>query len=217
MNQQRPDSLKGTYKTPLNSILILVLLFLLFGNLSKAQSLNIDHIRFQRSTDSTSYLYNKLKIRDTSTVIIAISRVGLWTYGQYSEAYIFYPNGKIKLVEEFISSNKKQSKSYSKKYTIINTCRDSLLGIIHNNDFHFNRDSLFAMSEPIVTDSSTRMINTWDGLLYSIAVVQGNHYLEYSTTSPESIIQAKGIGWTEKRKLLELIQSFERIKNCCLN
>lgn len=199
-----------------NSIKLL-LFFILLGNISKAQSPNIGHIRFQRSTDSTNYLYDKLKIRETSTVIIAISRVGLWTCGQYSDAFIFYPNGKVKLVKEFTSSNKKKSKSYSKRYVITNTCKDSLLDILQNNDFYFDHDNLSAMPETIVTDSAIGMINTWDGLLYSIAVVKGNQYLEYSTQSPESIIKAKSDGWTEKQKFLALIKSFERIKSCCLN
>lgn len=199
-----------------NSIKLL-LFFILLGNISKAQSPNIGHIRFQRSTDSTNYLYDKLKIRETNTVIIVISWLGLNTNGQYSDAFLFYPNGKLKIIEQFTSYNKNKRRSYSTKYKIRNSCKDSLLEIIQNNDFNFNRDSLAIMPESIITDSTITIINTWDGLLYSIAVVKGSQYLEYSTQSPESIIKSKSSGWAEKRKFLELIKSFERIKSCCLN
>lgn len=198
------------------TLIRLILLFLLLGNISKAQSPNIGHIRFQRSTDSTNYLYDKLKIRDTNTVIIVISWIGLNTNGQYTDSFLFYPNGKLKIIEQFTSYNKNKCRSYSKKYKIRNSCKDSLLEIIQNNDFDFNRDSLAIVPESIITDSTITIINTWDGLRYSVAVVKGNQYLEYSTQSPESIIKAKRDGWIEKQKFLELIKSLEKIKNCNL-
>ena len=193
---------------------IIILLFL-FSNYTYGQSVSTDHIKFQSKSDSTGLLYERHGIKDTNSFVIVISRSGLWTYGQYTDIFIFRPNRDPICLENFESSNLKMTKSYKKKHRLKGACLDSISEIIKTNNFVFNIDSLKIMPEPITKDSITTMIPTGDGLVYSLGIIKGSRYSHFITRSPEIIIIAKAKGYKEKEKFLTLIKSLDKIKNCC--
>ncbi len=192
---------------------LLTILILVIPTFAFSQSYGFKHIEFEKESDSTTLYYDILKIKDTSTCVVLISKGGLWTYGTYIDYFVFKPNGKIRNVEKFISSNRKMSKNYSKTHTVKNLCKDSLLFVMNTSTFHFNQDSLIAMPTPIETTTGTIYINTRDGLSYTLTIMKGNKISRFSTRSPESIISAKSTGYFEKQKFLDLINSLEKIKN----
>lgn len=193
---------------------IYTFLFVTLTQLLLSQSLPLEHLNFQEELDSTCWIYQDLKVKDTSALIITISRTGLWSYGMQGDHFIFYPNGKVKHLEKFVSTNKKMRKNYSKRRSIKKDCKDSLIALIATSHFSFDQDSLSAMPEPLETDSGILYINTWDGLFYSLIIWRGNRVSAFDTRSPESIILAKATGYREKQKLLALIQSLDAIIDC---
>lgn len=192
----------------------IVILLFLFTNYIFGQSVPTDHILFQYKSDSTGLFYERHGIKDTNSLVIVISRSGLWTYGQYTDIFIFSPNKKPIFLEIFESSNLKMTKSFKKKHRLKGACLDSFREIIKTNNFVFNIDSLKVMPEPIIKDSMMTLIPTWDGLVYSLGIIKGSSYSHFITTSPEIIIRTKSVGYKEKEEFLTLIEKFYKIKNC---
>lgn len=213
--QNKCNAFIQTLKTFMKRQLVAILL--LFSLTATGQINFVDQVEFTKTTDSTIHVYKKLKIKDTQSAIITISYAGLWTDGQYLDHFIFYPNGKVKYYEEFIS-RKDENRSFLRKHRLGAECRDSIFKLINHqltqSKFKYDQDSLSFIPEPIETDSSIIMIPTADGLTYSMSIIQGKRYVIYSSFSPESLIASKSPGYKEKKRFLELYKEFEKIKNC---
>ena len=199
------------------TFLTFLLFFCLQGSFGQSVDLALDvsHIHFQRRTDSTSIIYDRIGVKDTNTIVIAMWKSGLQSYGIYSDYFIIYTNGDVQHLETFESSNTHMRTSYSKSCEVKDTCKESLFKLIIESDFEYNQDSLSAMPTPIKTDSLMIYINTWDGLSYGFTIVKGSHHSHYSTRSPDSIIEARSVGHIEKKRFMDLIQGLERVSKCC--
>ena len=180
-----------------------------------AQSQDLKSIPWEGRLPVVSPLYEQLKIKDTTALILALEYKSYWSKGTLKEFLVFFRNREIKLIKEFKPIDKSRKVKIKKKRIKgeINSEMWSFLdSCLTNNLFEIDQKELQKISKPAENGKTSTMIVN-DGPLYSIALIAGRNFSNSYAYAPKSYIESGYPGIEDRRKFLIIIEGFYRIIN----
>ncbi len=199
------------------SILYFILSFNIF---SYGQNHEMPKIEFTNEFKVTNRYIDLLGIKDTNAILIKIGRQNSHFYEQDVETrienhYIVYLNdGKIKKYKQLLlyKNRKKENDSISeikmKKedfqfyWEFLDTC-------IKKGKFDIDINQLNIREKEIGGGIATRIFT--GGTTYRFEIIQGNRFISLTSHSAKEYIADKISGYTERQKLVELVEEVEKI------
>ena len=192
---------------------IFVFNILLINFLSFSQDFKIPKISFEANSNNSKDYVEMFGLKDNNALFI---KVGYSIYGVNpsfeNDFIVFLNNGKIKKYHVVLGELKNDVKKirvkkndYRLYWTFLNNC-------VNNNRFKLEKSKLHATWIPQDEDSPTRkVISVSDGGALLLEVSQNGQNISYGSENPDTYIQAKVYGYSERQKFLDLILDFQKL------
>ena len=189
-------------------------MFLVFSGNSFSQDFKIPKIDWEGKTETENNYVELLKLKDMNSLIVKIGYSSYWTKGQNSEFIVYQNDGKVKRFVVYqpsspelktkIKSKRIKKKEYQYYWNHLNNC-------IEENKYKIDKSKLNINEKKGEEKGTviTKVIS--DGADYSFWIYQGKNYIAYGSYSPESFIEDEFPGWEERKKLVDLMQGFEKL------
>ena len=186
---------------------LILLYFILSYTTILAQEFKIPEIKFQNETEKPNLYIELLKLKDNKSLIIKTSKTSYWIKGTTSNFIVYQNDGKIK---KFILDSKNKIKrkavkkrDYSRYWNLLNKLNSE-------SKFELIKEQLNITSKPSENGNEITLVIS-DGYTLSFEICFENKYSCYSSSNPNSFIEKEFPGYTERQKLVDLIQEFDNL------